>query len=108
MGGYADVTAEDESLMSERTRRRYLVAGVSCSYTASAERVQRAGPLRGLIVAGCAALRGSVLYRVSCAIYEVRPSVCREFEPGGRACLARRRWLQEESDRIRSEDVAAT
>ena len=39
----------------------------------------------------CAALRGRVGTRVTCAIYERRPEVCRRFEPGSRACLAMRR-----------------
>lgn len=40
----------------------------------------------------CAALTGQVGKQVACAIYEWRPSPCREFEAGSEACaLARRR-----------------
>jgi hypothetical protein len=34
----------------------------------------------------CAALTGKIGARVSCAIYEWRPSPCREFEAGSDAC----------------------
>ena len=34
----------------------------------------------------CAALTGQVGQRAACAIYEWRPSPCREFEPGSAAC----------------------
>lgn len=39
----------------------------------------------------CAALRGTMLKKVSCAIYEDRPAACRNFRPGGRECLSIRR-----------------
>ena len=41
----------------------------------------------------CAALVGEVGVLTSCAIYEVRPEVCRACEPGDEACrLARHRF----------------
>ena len=39
----------------------------------------------------CAALTGRIGERVACAIYEWRPSPCREFEAGSDACLRARR-----------------
>lgn len=39
----------------------------------------------------CAALTGCIGQRVACAIYEWRPSPCREFEAGSAACLRARR-----------------
>lgn len=39
----------------------------------------------------CVALRGTVGRRVSCGIYERRPSACRELVAGSRACLKARR-----------------
>lgn len=39
----------------------------------------------------CAALTGKVGERVSCGIYEWRPSPCREFEAGSEACAQARR-----------------
>jgi hypothetical protein len=38
----------------------------------------------------CAALMGSIGERASCAIYEWRPSPCREFEAGSDACNSAR------------------
>jgi Fe-S-cluster containining protein len=34
----------------------------------------------------CVALRGRIGEAVRCAIYARRPSACRRFEPGSRAC----------------------
>lgn len=39
----------------------------------------------------CAALSGRIGQRVTCAIYEWRPSPCREFEAGSHACQQARR-----------------
>lgn len=39
----------------------------------------------------CAALTGSVGVATSCRIYELRPAVCRDCEPGDEACLIARR-----------------
>lgn len=41
-------------------------------------RRQRAGPFKGIDVCACVFLRGSVMNRVSCRIYEKRPRACRE------------------------------
>jgi Fe-S-cluster containining protein len=40
--------------------------------------------------ARCAALTGVIGQRISCGIYEWRPSPCREFEEGSDACLRAR------------------
>ena len=34
----------------------------------------------------CIALRGEIGQRVECEIYEYRPTVCRQFEPGSMDC----------------------
>lgn len=39
----------------------------------------------------CVALRGEVGKSCGCSIYDRRPNVCREYEPGGRDCLYCRR-----------------
>lgn len=54
-----------------------------------------ADDLRGMRCAGdrCTALLGEVGISTACAIYEVRPDVCRACEPGDEACaMARRRF----------------
>jgi len=41
----------------------------------------------------CAALRGKVGQATACAVYDMRPNVCRDCEPGDEACnMARRRF----------------
>jgi len=38
----------------------------------------------------CIFLKGTVGECVSCLVYEHRPAVCREFDPGGEECLEAR------------------
>lgn len=68
----------EEARLSPAERRRYLVrtGGESLMTTTR----------RGSLVV-CAALRGVPGVRVSCRIYDRRPSICRTFEPGSDACL---------------------
>lgn len=40
----------------------------------------------------CIALAGT-LGKVRCTIYEIRPSVCRDFKPGSAVCNEARRWV---------------
>ncbi len=41
----------------------------------------------------CSALEGEVGASTSCAVYDIRPVVCRACEPGDEACqMARRRF----------------
>jgi hypothetical protein len=41
----------------------------------------------------CSALLGKVGVATSCAVYDIRPVVCRACEPGDEACgMARRRF----------------
>jgi Fe-S-cluster containining protein len=46
--------------------------------------------LRLLADGRCAALRGALGRRVSCAIYHVRPKACRTVQPGDGDCLRAR------------------
>ena len=39
----------------------------------------------------CIALEGKLGVRVSCSVYELRPSACRTVKPGSRECLRDRR-----------------
>lgn len=58
------------------------------------------GPLKGIDVCACVFLRGSVLNRTSCAIYEKRPYTCRNaVKPGTRLCKDIRRLMMEEVER---------
>jgi Fe-S-cluster containining protein len=40
----------------------------------------------------CMALKGEARRDVACDIYDKRPNVCREFDPGSAYCLFIRRW----------------
>lgn len=98
---FCDVTAADE----ERLGRRFVRLNVlhSTPYdqllramdgTRAVDgairtvwREQKAGPLKGYSGCACAALRGSVMSRVSCSVYERRPRACRvAVKPGDRTC----------------------
>lgn len=58
----------------------------------------RTGPFRGFELCRCAALKGNLLHKVSCSVYEKRPQVCREaVVPGDRACREIRRAMLEHS-----------
>ena len=52
--------------------------------------------LRGKRVMGrwqCRALKGTIGERCACSIYDIRPKVCREFEPGSQGCILAREAL---------------
>ena len=55
-------------------------------------RTMRSGPFKGYEMNTCAALRGSVMNKVSCSIYKNRPEACRiAVEPGDKSCKDTRR-----------------
>jgi hypothetical protein len=98
---YCDVTWEDEARLSPGFVRKNVVHPDLVSWAAyimrgeSPEdgairtqwRTMRTGKLRGVDVNVCAALRGSVMSRVSCSVYDNRPEVCRKaVQPGDRGC----------------------
>lgn len=89
-----DLEPQDLARMSRRTVRLHVVR----EHIQTAWKDQRAGPFAGHRVCACSALRGSIMSRVSCRIYEERPDVCREFEPGSKRCL----------DAMREAERAAT
>ncbi len=61
----------------------------------------KVGPLKGYSFNACKMLRGSLMHRVSCRIYEKRPEVCRRaVKPGDRACKDVRRAFQAQIDRL--------
>lgn len=63
-------------------------------------RTVRRGPLKGIDVCACVALKGNIMHKVSCAIYEVRPKTCkRAVKPGDRSC----RWIRGELNRLAGE-----
>jgi Fe-S-cluster containining protein len=109
---FCDLTPEDEKRLGAAWVRRNVLRARLFDLIASGGRVpwgaiktkwrkQRAGPLKGAEACMCVALRGNLLHKVSCSVYEKRPRTCREaVKPGNRTCL----WLRREILRV-SESV---
>jgi len=108
--GFCDLTDRDLERFSPSFIRRYvlfsspfqlLIAAVGGRREPSAVLstrylTSRAGPFRGISVCTCALLSGSLLHRVRCRCYPIRPHICRTaVRPGTRQCLAIRRSLQD-------------
>ena len=54
---------------------------------------QEAGPLKGVSVNACVALKGTVMQQVKCSVYAKRPDTCRTAViPGDESC----RWLRKQ------------
>jgi Fe-S-cluster containining protein len=84
IGYVADLGERDESRMGARRLRRYAERS-DVSALSSTRAVERGG------WEVCSALRGTPGRRCSCAIYEVRPRVCRAFRAGSAGCRQARR-----------------
>lgn len=98
---YCDVDSEDIERLGRRWSRLHVELTGCFDWLAHAlsgdrlpfgairteTREVRTGPLRGYRVCACVALKGSVMHRVGCTVYERRPQVCREaVHPGDRFC----------------------
>lgn len=88
-GTVADLQPEDEQRLGPRRLQLYTVQSggrwPDTPHHATSTRVDALGNTV------CRALRGSVGRSCSCRIYEDRPTLCRSFERGSRACLSSRR-----------------
>jgi Fe-S-cluster containining protein len=119
---YCDVTVEDMKRLSKGFVRKNVVRPWLVDRLAHAldgNRIpdgaiktvwnsQKAGPLKDVEVCACAALRGSVMHRVSCSVYENRPRVCQTaVVPGDKTCRQVRgmfqRFLDESSAQEKDE-----
>lgn len=76
---YVEVKARDELLLRPDLVRRLVVYRDGSAH------------LRLDVSGRCLALRGRIGRRVTCTIYEVRPTACRKVEAGSERCLAYRR-----------------
>ncbi len=98
---FADVTPEDEKRLGKRYVRLHVLrtrpfdrltaaidgANVPDGALATEWRKQRSGPFKGLEVCACVALRGSLLEKTACSIYDKRPKVCHDaVKPGDKTC----------------------
>ena len=69
-------------------------------------KMMRTGPFAGNELNVCAALRGSVLSRVSCSVYRNRPAVCRKaIKAGERECLIARDNFKRAAERLGEIDA---
>jgi Fe-S-cluster containining protein len=81
----------DSLMMTINTGQRGGVGAIRTAWKA-----QRSGPMKGAEACACVALRGSLLYAVSCSVYRKRPEACRTAAiPGDRACLQVRQMFEE-------------
>jgi len=85
---YCDVLEADKRRLSKSFVEKNIIDGA----IRTKWKQIRSGPLRGFEMNSCAALRGSVMHRVCCSIYENRPKTCRvAVKPGDRVCKEIRR-----------------
>ena len=94
---YCDVTAEDVQRLPLRfvhknvrftsTFDMLVFAPQPLAAIATVWKKQCTGPAKGYELCVCAALRGSIMKQVNCAVYDKRPDVCRgAIKPGDRNC----------------------
>ena len=107
---FCDVTSEDEERLDEAFVRKNVVRpsllgeladSVSGRRTEDGAiktkwRTVKTGPLRGISVNACAALRGSIMNRVFCSVYKNRPDACRKaLSQGDKACREVRKMYRD-------------
>ena len=110
---FADVTEQDEARLGRKYVRLNVIhtSPFDVLVGAMGSRIvpqgalktktqhQYSGPLKGMTFATCVALKGSLMEKVSCSIYEKRPSVCRTaVVPGDHTCLAIREGYKRYAD----------
>jgi Fe-S-cluster containining protein len=115
---YCDVTVEDMKRLSKGFVQQFVVRtrlvdrlghaldgnGVPDGAIKTSWTKQKTGPLKGIEVCACSALRGSVMSRVSCSVYEDRPRVCRvAVVPGDKACRQARTMFKDAIERLEDE-----
>jgi hypothetical protein len=115
---YCDVTAADVSRLPKRFVRLNVLGQRPVDMLASmldgrhipaaAIRTkwaaQRSGPFRNVRACVCAALQGSLMHKVRCSVYKVRPTACRKaIKPGDRSCRWIRSQFRQAADRLQEE-----
>lgn len=92
-GGWADCEARDLRRMSANVRKQLVVIPQDgWSFTDKLYATPTTVTPLGKV---CNFLRGTPGRKVSCRIYDQRPDVCRQFEPGSQGCLESRQSLQD-------------
>jgi Fe-S-cluster containining protein len=83
---YVWVSPSDEAQLTKSQRKRLVTWEDGPGHVERGVRVKKNS--QGHIV--CKALIGKVGVKVRCGVYESRPSVCRQFSPGGAVCRSAR------------------
>lgn len=81
---WVNCTDADVKRMPRRVRLKLLTVRID-------DKQMKATPLRE--DGTCVFLKGTIADKVSCGIYDVRPSVCRAFKAGSEFCLQSRREI---------------
>lgn len=106
---YCDITAKDEERLGKKFVRLHVLYprpfdslyvamdGGPRMYgaikTAWVEHTR--GPFKGVATCECVALKGSLLERTRCGVYDKRPEVCRKsVRPGDSACRESRKMVK--------------
>lgn len=104
LGAYAKKHAVTETTLQSIARAVATGRHIPDAVLRTKDEEQRSGPLKGLHVVTCVALRGSVMGRCSCAVYEKRPRACREaVKPGDRTCRDIRRMVASVIEEVQEE-----
>lgn len=80
-GHHCDLLPEDLEKLSEWYQRKHVLNKRGDNYAHLAAKEHPDG-------FACVAFRGRVGGPCRCAIYDVRPIICQDFEPGTRRCLS--------------------
>jgi len=117
-GSFCDVTEQDKKRLGKKFVRLHVIGSsfierfsdMFCGAPHRPDaidtrwRVMSAGPLATYEFNTCSMLRGSVMKRVSCRIYDKRPRACRvAVEPGDATCLALREQFLKKIEDLKTE-----
>ncbi len=106
---YCDITEEDEKRLGKRFVQLHVVQATTFDTLVSAVGGRRAyygaiktawvenksGPFKGVSACRCVALKGSLMHKVRCSVYNKRLATCHKaVKPGDRACREVRRMAQ--------------
>lgn len=111
---FADVDEDDLRRMGAKLSRKLCIrfslfdillrttpkAGKALGAIRTKDVEETSGPLKGISSYRCACLEGSLLKKVKCSIYKVRPECCRIFEPGNASC----RWMRSQFKQAAKEN----
>jgi len=90
--GWADCTEEDVVRMTRSARARLVPIRYGFTFNpAILATPTKMTPEFGKV---CSFLRGTPGKRVSCSIYETRPTVCAKYKPGGEGCRQARAEME--------------